>query len=65
MMELFLWVFVYLAIGLFVLVGLLAFGMDVEQRHVSTVMIFWPVILFYMLMLWIAEKRGPNDPCNH
>jgi len=37
MMEWLLWVFVYLVIGLFVLAGLLAFGMDVEQRHVSTV----------------------------
>jgi len=64
MMEWFYIVMAYLMIGLFVAVGLAAFDMDIDN-HVSTVMLFWPLILFYMLMLWIAEKRGPNDPCNH
>jgi len=63
-MEWFYIVMAYLMIGLFVAVGLAAFDMDIDN-HVSTVMLFWPLILFYMLMLWIAEKRGPNDPCNH
>jgi len=56
------WVFIYLVIGLFVLAGMLAFGTDVAQEDVGVVIFLWPVILFYLLMLAIAEKRGPNDP---
>lgn len=63
-MEWFYIVMAYLMIGLFVAVGLYAFDMDIDN-HVSTVMMAWPLVLFYLLMLWIAEKRGPNDPCNH
>ena len=64
-MEWFYIVMAYLMVGLFVAVGLAAFDMEIENNDVSTVMMAWPLVLFYLLMLWIAEKRGPNDPCNH
>lgn len=69
MMEWYLWVLigvvVYWIIGMLVMGGLVAFGMELDSQQARAVVGLWWVVLFYLLMLWIAEKRGPNDPCNH
>lgn len=57
-MEWYGWVAFYLMLGVLVSAGACALG----AGNYMIAVLAWPAFAYYLVMMAIAEKRGPNDP---